>query len=543
LLWPAGIVLGLAAEWRLYGWNAPRSWIPDLLVGWTLIGCGLVGWSRRSESWSGPLLAAAGFMWFVPNIAVGWSAWLAAHTLYLHRGPLVQLALTYPQGRPRGRVLCLVLAAAWLVGVTTLWGSALWTVATAVALLGFACGRWRSSVGLERRLRARAVRSTVALGALLVATATVRLAVPTAAGQEATLLFYEAGLGAFALATLFGLLRQPAEMAAVSDLLVDLTDRPSPALRDSFARALGDPKIKLLFWIPAQQVYRDESGRPFDPAVAGSPRSLTSIERDGEPVALLVHDGSLGDDPLLVESIAKAAGLSAANARLQYELRAQLDEVAASRRRLLVAADEERSRLATRLQQGPARQLQGVLEALDRVGGDSPTTPTLLRVERARAQLVHALDELHELAAGLHPRAVIDAGLTTALKRLAESAVVPVRVEVAGGNLSEEIEVAIYFLCSEALANVAKHAEATRASITVAGAAAAVEIVVEDDGRGGANPAPGSGLAGLRDRVETLAGVFAIDSSADRGTRLRVVIPRRGSAVGHEPAVEVAADA
>ena len=139
-----GIALGLVAESRLYGWNGSRSWIPDLLAGWTLLACGLVGWSRRPRSWSGPLLAAAGFSWFVPNIAVGLSGWLAAHTLYLHRGPLVQLALTYPQGRPRGRLLRLVLAAGWLAAMTTIWRNEAWTIVSAVALIGFAHARYRA---------------------------------------------------------------------------------------------------------------------------------------------------------------------------------------------------------------------------------------------------------------------------------------------------------------------------------------------------------------------------------------------------------------
>jgi len=107
LLWPAGAVAGVAAEWRLQGWADPGGWVPDLLTGWTLIGCGLAGWARRPHSRSGALLAAAGFAWFVPDFAATGAdplGWLGAHALYLHRGPLVQLVLTYPRGRVRGRV-------------------------------------------------------------------------------------------------------------------------------------------------------------------------------------------------------------------------------------------------------------------------------------------------------------------------------------------------------------------------------------------------------------------------------------------------------
>ena len=101
--WLAGIMLGLAAEWVGFGWDDPRRWIPDLAVGWTLIGCGLIAWARRPESRTGPLMAATGFTWFLGNFAqvdVAPVAWVAIHTLYLHRGPLVHLVLTYPSGRP-----------------------------------------------------------------------------------------------------------------------------------------------------------------------------------------------------------------------------------------------------------------------------------------------------------------------------------------------------------------------------------------------------------------------------------------------------------
>jgi len=104
LLWPAAVMAGVAAEWRLYGWADPGGWVPDLLAGWGMIGCGLAGWSRRPESRSGVLLAAAGFAWLAPNFAaagLGAFGWLSAHALYLHRGPLVHLVLTYPRGRTR----------------------------------------------------------------------------------------------------------------------------------------------------------------------------------------------------------------------------------------------------------------------------------------------------------------------------------------------------------------------------------------------------------------------------------------------------------
>src|SRR5215472_8757785 len=122
LLWPAGVVVGVAAEWRLYGWADPGGWVADVVTGWAMIGCGLAGWARRPQSRSGALLAAAGFAWFVYDFAAsgaGLLGWLGAHALYLHRGPLVQLVLTYPQGRVRGRVEGAAVGAGYAAAVVT----------------------------------------------------------------------------------------------------------------------------------------------------------------------------------------------------------------------------------------------------------------------------------------------------------------------------------------------------------------------------------------------------------------------------------------
>src|SRR5215211_7629785 len=116
----AGVALGLTAEWVGFGWDDPRQWIPDLTVGWTLIGCGLVASRRRPESRTGPLMAATGVTWFLGNFAnvgVAAVAWLAAHLVRLHRGPLVQLVLTYPSGRPGSRLVRGAIAAGYAAAV------------------------------------------------------------------------------------------------------------------------------------------------------------------------------------------------------------------------------------------------------------------------------------------------------------------------------------------------------------------------------------------------------------------------------------------
>jgi signal transduction histidine kinase len=145
---------------------------------------------------------------------------------------------------------------------------------------------------------------------------------------------------------------------------------------------------------------------------------------------------------------------------------------------------------------------------------------------------VMAIEELHELAAGLHPRAVIEGGLEDALRRLAERSPAPVRMQVTASDLPEEVEVAAYFVCAEALANVAKYANASSVAITIAGDAARTEVRIEDDGAGGAHIGGGSGLSGLQDRVEALGGSFAVASPPGGGTIVRAVIPALDRAAG-----------
>src|SRR5215472_8019445 len=157
LLGSAWAVVGVAAELRLHGWADPGGWVPDLLTGWCLIGCGLAGQARRPESRSGALLAAAGFAWFVPDFAaagVGLLGWLGVYARYLHRGPLVQLVLTYPRGRVSGRVEGVAVAVGYAAAVVTpVWGSLAGTVALAACMVVVAARAYVHAAGRERRMR------------------------------------------------------------------------------------------------------------------------------------------------------------------------------------------------------------------------------------------------------------------------------------------------------------------------------------------------------------------------------------------------------
>jgi signal transduction histidine kinase len=528
VLWPAGAALGVAGEWTLYGWGDLRHCVPDVVTGWCFIAGGLIGWSRRRDSRSGALLAATGFAWFAANFTTTGIAaidWLSAHALYLHRGPVVAAVLTYPTGRAVGRVERIAFAAAAVAAAITLIGRNEYaTIVLAVSLAALASRGYFRSVGAERRRRLYALQATFFLAAVFASTAVIHLTLPSDGAKEATLLSYEAALCALALGLLVGLLRAPWEGAKVTDLVVELGETRSTSLRAALARALGDPSLEIGYPLPEGGRYVDVAGRSLDLPSPSSDRRVTSLTREGAEIAVLVHDRAVFDDPELLDAVAAAARLSGSNARLQAEVHAQVAEVQASRRRLIDVGDEERRRLEVRLNDGAARRLAS-LERLLEPAHRNAGAETLQRIERAEVQTAHAIAELNELAAGLHPRELVEGGLRIALAALAGRCPVPVEVNVSSGRLPAEVEAAAFFVCSEALANVAKYASAKSAAVTVTANERGVRIEVVDDGVGDADPSRGTGLRGLADRVEALGGTLTLESPARRGTRLVAEVP------------------
>jgi len=233
-------------------------------------------------------------------------------------------------------------------------------------------------------------------------------------------------------------------------------------------------------------------------------------------------------DQALLDAVAAAAQLESANARLRAEVRAQIAELEASRRRILEAGDQARQRLERRLHDGAERRLAEVQGTLNRGRLGATGRQTADQIARGEDQLARAREELRQLALGLHPRALSERGLAGALARLADGSPVPVELSVASSGLAPQVEAAAYFICSEGLANVAKYAAASRAAISVTPGAGTIVIVVSDDGPGGADPGKGSGLTGLADRVDALGGSFRVESAPGRGTRLAAEIPLGG---------------
>lgn len=518
LVWPAAIALGIAAEAHAFSWDEPKRWLPDLVVGWMLVACGALAWRRGAGRGAGVLLVITGVAWFLGNFS--------ADLLYLHRGPLVHLLLTYAGWRPRTRLDLVAIAAGYAAAVAApVWQSDSATIVIALALIAVAArGCVAAAAVRARRERLVALAAVAALGAVLAGGGAARLAFAAGDAAEPALYAYQGILVAVA-AGLYARLRGPAA-SAVADLVIELGETRSGLLRDRLARALGDPTLEVGYWSADAGAYLGDAGGLVALPGHESGRSVTRVEREGRPFAVLVHDPAVLRDPALVEAVASATRLAASNIALQTEVLAQADELIASRRRLVAAADLERRRLEARLREGPQQRLADLGLTLGRAaphGGQGTE-----HLERARSRLSRTLDELHELALGLHPRVLVEAGLAGALASLAERGPVPVELDVRAAELPDELEATVYFICAEALANVAKYASASHVAIAVATDGNRLGVLVADDGSGGADATRGSGLQGLADRVEALGGTLLVESPPGGGTRLAAEIPLGG---------------
>jgi signal transduction histidine kinase len=203
-------------------------------------------------------------------------------------------------------------------------------------------------------------------------------------------------------------------------------------------------------------------------------------------------------------------------------------ELAASRRRIVATSDETRRRIERDLHDGTQQRLVSLGLAVRAAEANLPPDQDDLRDELSRVGtgLANAVDDLQEISRGIHPAIVSKGGLAPALEGLAGRSPIPVNLELeADARLPEPIEVAAYYVASEALANAAKHAQASQIEVSLASRNGSLILSIRDDGVGGADPGRGSGLVGLQDRVEALGGTIKVDSSAGQGTCVVVTLP------------------
>jgi signal transduction histidine kinase len=525
------------------------------LVGGSFAISGLVAWHRRPDSTSGVLMTATGFAFFISPLLrqvdgpLAYTVWsLLVDTWIFFYVPLLLTLLT--RGRMRSRIDRWVTAAyaVPLVLLQVIWmlfaelegdnlllafpdedvahvidraqrGLLLGALAATIAVI--AIRWWRSSTPRRRAL----LPSVAGALTLLMFTALLVNDLVSGARSEALLWATACSLVTVPLAFLAGLLRSRLARGALTDLFRSIGGVRAGELRPALARALGDPELAIGYWRPESGTYVDDDGRTVEPEGSGE-RSVARVERDGRPLAALAYDASLDDDPELVEAVTAAAAIAVDNTRLLAEREAQLAEIKASRERIVEAGDAERRRLERNLHDGAQQRLVGIalqLRLLQNRVADDPSATQL--VTTASDELAHSLSELRELARGLHP-AVLEHGLGAALDSLATRSTVPTDVDcVLPGRLPQPVELAAYFVACEALANVAKYAQARHAAIRVRCEAEVLRVDIADDGVGGADEGLGSGLRGLADRVEALEGRLLVSSPGGIGTTVSAELP------------------
>jgi signal transduction histidine kinase len=579
LVGSAGMVAGIAAAAALVwgGYDVPAelaapTLVLELAVGWSFIGIGLVAWARRPDNRIGLLMVVLGFASFARfAVAVDSDAGFAVGVGVgsLHLSVFMHLLVTFPTGRTRSWPQRVTVAAGYLLsapldlvflmlGAQRGAGTALppnglvivpvqpgspdpidLTVQLAVlalcgSVLAIVGARWRRARPAERR----AIWPALLGGGLIVVALIVqRSAFVLAVPPEVRVVFTWAArmvLVLWPLALLFGLVRSRLDRSGVSMMLVELgAGPPAPErLRELLARTLHDPSVAVAFWLPDRGIHVDARGDPVTVEPPEPGRAVTHLEHGGSRIAALVHDRALADEPELVQAVAAGAGMALENERLHAEVRAQLREVQASRARIVESADAARRRVERDLHDGAQQRLVTVALLLT-LARRKLTTGTAEEVDAVLDQtgdeLAGALAELRELARGIYPVLLTDAGLGPALTALAERSPIPAVVEhTPTGRLPEPVEQAGYFVASEALANAAKHSAARKVVIDVRQAGGTLALDVVDDGVGGADP-DGAGLRGLADRVAAAGGRLRLTSPPGAGTRLTAELPCPGS--------------
>lgn len=402
---------------------------------------------------------------------------------------------------------------------------------TPVLAIGVIVGLWRrwriASPALRRTLLPVAIVAPVELGISAVRFVaainqdtweTVGVAISTS-----PLAFIHAAIPAGFLA---GLLATRLARGGIADLAVQLgRGVPLGGLRETLARALRDPTLALAFPSPAGGGFVDPEGRPIDvPASPDMTRGVVRLEREGELLAALLYDPAIEiEDPGRVNAVASVAGMALENERLAAQVRAQLEEVRASRTRIIEAADAERRRIERDLHDGAQQRLVALAMRLDQARGQAVGAGEV--IETATNELLQAIREVRDLARGVHPTILTERGLAAAVEALAERAPLPVHAQVMDGRLPAEVEAAAYFLIAEALTNAARYAGAGTIRVEAAVGDGELLVSVADDGVGGAEIGRGTGLQGLTDRIAAVGGTLSIESPLGRGTNVQARIP------------------
>lgn len=555
--------------------TAPRSpalLLADIAVGWSMIAAGLLIADQRPGNRIGPLAILAGFAWFAGDLASASSAPVAYMGQVLHGwfDPIFALViLAYPTGRLAGRPErllaigfigvqlawtlvkayalrpiawwpcpeCLGTVDAWIDGYRAM--ETLGTIETAIltvlslGVVGLMAWRWIRASGTARRRLAPGVLAGVVLALGFTGGFLLQTFAPTSArtseGELRVLVLAILRIGV-AVGLLVGVLRESATRGRIADLVVSLDAMPSTGdLRAALRDALDDPSLEIYRWDATRETYRDASGSVATPPIEDETRAVVTLRSGTDPGLVIALDPVLREDPGLVAAAVAAVRLSIENERLQAEVRAQLDDVRASRARIVEAQDTERRRLERDLHDGAQQRLVSLQMSLQLLRRQMPAdadAAIVAELETATAEAAAAIQEIRELARGVHPAILSESGLDAALASLADRSPVPVTLEVdVVKRPPAPVEATAYFVVAEALTNTARHADASSVVVRVWRDEDMLRLEVRDDGRGSATAEDGTGLRGLADRVAALGGTFTLMSPPDLGTRLVVELP------------------
>jgi len=646
-----------------------------LFVSWSFILAGLIGWSRRPANRTGMLMVAVGFGVLVgslneANYSVPFTLGALFGSLFI--AVFIHLLLAYPSGDLISRKARLLVIAGYATAVVAplldsmfplkhtckphacpdnlvfvshnhaahVAETALWTATTVllfVAAVGLLVGRWRRATPTLRRI----LRSVYLAGGLSVVLLAIGFIVTPFSGFGGTLVSVALIVTFTAVPFLFlaGLLGTTiARGAGLDTIFSSVPERASPGeVQEGLRQALRDATAEVAYWYEEGGHYVDIDGNRFELPADTRQRVVTRLDYRDDPVAAIVHDAALLEEPELLEGIANAARIALERDKLLVEVRAraqryfallqampdlmfrisddgtylsynapnsrdlvdddivgktlwdrlprdladrvlaagraslggtphvieyaldfedgkrhyegrfapsgdeeflmivreitqrkqQQQELEASRQRIVAAGDDARRKLERNLHDGAQQRLVSISLSLRLAQGQLEKNPAGAQevLEASREELARALEELRELARGIHPAVLTDRGLEAALESLAARAPLPVEIEGPRASLPAAVEAAAYYVVSEALANVTKYAQASSVKVTVEQVNGCAFVEVADDGIGGADPERGSGLRGLADRIASLNGKLAIDSPPGAGTRVRAEIP------------------
>jgi signal transduction histidine kinase len=550
------ILMGLANDE-----GGPDQALQASLLAWLILPYvlgGLFAWYRKPENQFGRLMIAAGFATLLSSLSSGTSNLAITLGMAFDLAPFaffMHVFLAFPTGTLRNRGERMLVGATYAVASLNIVGLILggYDPANAIAVVdapGLAADLLRVQLiavgglllvafaimvtrrGVAGRPLPTPVKVLVSffslalvMGAVLLLTQALEIPLDASLAIQRTM-FIVAGFAPFVF--LIAILDARLARSAVGDLLVELRSDPEPTdLSEPLSRALRDPTVSLAYWLPQYDTWADQDGRPVSLPGHDDPRSVTLIDSDGGHMAALIHDPSLDDEPELLEAVGAVAGIALENGRLHVELKAKLQELEGSRERVIEAGQQERKRLERNLHDGAQQRLIALSLELGMYATKLGVDPEAQsQIQAARKEIAVSLEELRAVARGLHPAVLTGHGLGVALESAAARATVPVRLNVAvEKRLDESIEVAAYYVVTESLANIGKHAHAHRATVDVTREGDELVVEVVDDGVGGADSEQGTGLRGLADRVEAQGGRLRVWTPRGGGTRVRAEMP------------------